>query len=60
MSTLTITDIRIMDPASGRDEIGHVLIEDGKIAALGDIPVRGDVLDGHRLSCCPGLIDARA
>ena len=59
MSTLTITDIRIMDPASGRDEIGHVLIEDGKIAALGDIPVRGDVLDGHRLSCCPGLIDAR-
>lgn len=59
MSTLTITDIRIMDPASGRDELGHVLIEDGKIAALGDIPVRGDVLDGHRLSCCPGLIDAR-
>ena len=59
MSTLTITDIRIMDPASGRDEIGHVLIEGGQIAALGDIPVRGEVMDGHRLSCCPGLIDAR-
>lgn len=59
MSALTITDIRIMDPASGRDEIGHVFIEEGEIAALGDIPVRGEVLDGHRLSCCPGLIDAR-
>ncbi|MGB3455450.1 MAG: dihydroorotase [Litorimonas sp.] len=58
--TLTITDIRIMDPASGRDEVGHVVIEDGLIAALGpDAPVRGEVMDGHRLSCAPGLIDAR-
>lgn len=59
MSVLTLTDIRIMDPESGRDEVGHVLIEDGRIAALGDTPVRGDVIDGHRLTCAPGLIDAR-
>lgn len=59
MSVLTLTDIRIMDPASGRDEVGHVVIEDGLIVALGDIPVRGEILDGHRLSCAPGLIDAR-
>jgi dihydroorotase len=59
MSVLTITDIRIMDPASGRDEIGNVVIEDGIIAALGDVPVRGQVMDGHRLTCAPGLIDAR-
>ena len=59
MSTLTLTDIRIMDPASGRDEVGHVLIEDGIIQAIGDAPVRGAVLDGTRLTCAPGLIDAR-
>ena len=57
--TLTLTDIRIMDPGSGRDETGHVLIEDGRIAALGDAPVRGTVIDGSRLTCAPGLIDAR-
>ncbi|MEM7728260.1 MAG: dihydroorotase [Pseudomonadota bacterium] len=58
--TLTLTDIRIMDPASGRDEVGHVVIEDGRIAAVGaDTPVRGEVMDGHCLSCAPGLIDAR-
>ncbi len=59
MSALTLTDIRIMDPESGRDEVGHVLIEDGRIAALSDTPVRGEVIDGHRLTCAPGLIDAR-
>lgn len=59
MSALTLTDIRIMDPESGRDEVGHVLIEDGRIAALSDTPVRGDVIDGQRLTCAPGLIDAR-
>lgn len=59
MSVLTITDIRIMDPASGRDEIGHIVIEDDIIVAIGDVPVRGQVMDGHRLTCAPGLIDAR-
>lgn len=59
MSVLTITDIRILDPESGRDEVGHIRIEDSRIAALGNIDVQGDVLDGHRLTCAPGLIDAR-
>ncbi|MGB6231062.1 MAG: hypothetical protein WBF53_13155, partial [Litorimonas sp.] len=60
MTALTLTDIRIMDPASGRDERGHVLIEDGRIAAVGpDAPVRGKVLNGTHLTCAPGLIDAR-
>jgi len=59
MSTLTITDIRIMDPASGRDEIGNILIEDGLITAIGETAVRGDVIDGRRLTCAPGLIDTR-
>ena len=59
MSILTLTDIRIMDPESGRDDLGHVLIEDGRIQAIGDTPVRGDVIDGQHLTCAPGLIDAR-
>lgn len=59
MSTLTLTDIRIMDPATGRDEIGHVLIENGVIAEIGDPPIEGDVIDGSGLTCAPGLIDAR-
>jgi dihydroorotase len=59
MSTLTITDIRIMDPASGRDEVGNIVIEGGLIVAIGDVPVRGNVMDGYRLTCAPGLIDAR-
>jgi dihydroorotase len=59
MRTLTLTDIRIMDPASNRDEIGHILIENGVIQAIGDTPVRGTVIDGTRLTCAPGLIDAR-
>lgn len=59
MSAMTLTDIRIMDPGSGRDEVGHVLIEDGKIAAIGDTPVQGEIIDGRRLTCAPSLIDAR-
>ena len=56
----TLTDIRIMDPASSRDEIGHVLIADGRIAAIGpDAPVRGTIIEGRGLTCAPGLIDAR-
>lgn len=59
MNTLTITDVRIMDPASGRDEIGHIRIENGLITAIGDISVSGDTIDGQGLTCAPGLIDAR-
>ena len=60
MTALTLTDIRIMDPASGRDEVGHVLIENGRIAALGpDAPVRGTLVEGRGLTCAPGLIDGR-
>ncbi|GLQ21799.1 dihydroorotase [Algimonas porphyrae] len=59
MTPLTLTDIRILDPESGRDETGHIRIEDGRIAALGNVAVRGDVLAGRGLTCAPGLIDAR-
>ena len=59
MSTLTITDTRIFDPASGYDEVGHVRIEGGQIAMFGDIEIDGETLDGSGLVCAPGLIDMR-
>ena len=58
--SLTLTDIRILDPESGRDEIGHLRIEDGKIAELGpDCAVYGSVIEGQGLCVAPGLIDMR-
>lgn len=52
---------RLLDPASGRDEIGALLVEDGRIAALG-AGVSGDAQEtvecGGRI-LCPGLVDMR-
>ena len=53
---------RLIDPASGKDEPGGLLVRDGQIADLGNhlrrnAPERTKVIDckGHVL--CPGLID---
>src|SRR5947208_9907509 len=53
---------RVLDPASGKDEPGGLLVKDGLIADLGahlrrNAPERARVVDckGHVL--CPGLID---
>ena len=53
---------RLIDPASGKDEPGGLLVADGVIADLGshlrrNAPERAKVVDckGHVL--CPGLID---
>ncbi|UCF31243.1 MAG: dihydroorotase [bacterium] len=51
---------RILDPASGRDEILDLLIEDGRIARLEkDMKDRdgGDVFDASGLAVMPGFID---
>lgn len=58
--TLTITDVRILDPESGMDAIGHIRIENGKIAELGpDCGIYGTVIEGQGLCAAPGLIDMR-
>jgi dihydroorotase len=49
---------RIIDPASGRDEVGDLLVENGVISAStaapgGDVPV----IDARGLIVAPGLID---
>ena len=60
--TTVFLNARIIDPASGRDEPGGLLVKGGVIADLGahlrrNAPERARVVDcrGHVL--CPGLID---
>ena len=60
MSTLSIINARIIDPASGFDDFGTVLIEDGLITAFGaGIDPAGDIIDAEGYICAPGLIDMR-
>lgn len=65
MSRTGFINARLLDPASGLDERGNLLVEDGRIADLGPrlfndaIPDGIDIIDcrGHVL--CPGLVDMR-
>ncbi|MGV8995844.1 MAG: dihydroorotase [Parvibaculaceae bacterium] len=65
MSRIGLINARLLDPASGRDETGNLLAEDGIITDLGPrlfadaIPDGIEIIDcrGHVLS--PGLIDMR-
>ena len=60
MSRLTIINARILDPESGRDEIGSITMEDGLITEIGqDIAVDGEVIDARGFIAAPGLIDMR-
>ncbi len=60
MSTLSIKNARIIDPASGYDDFGTVLIEDDRISAFGPhIDAEGDIIDAEGHICAPGLIDMR-
>ncbi len=63
VSDILFTDVRLLDPASGRDEHGDLLVRDGRIAGLGSGIGRPDgaevvACDGEIL--CPGLVDMRA
>ena len=52
---------RLLDPASGRDAPGELLVESDRIAAVGDqVAADGaDVVDLHGLCLAPGLVDMR-
>lgn len=55
---------RLIDPGSGRDEPGGLLVADGVIADLGphlrrNAPEGATVVDCRNNVLCPGLIDAR-
>jgi dihydroorotase len=60
MATLLIKNGRVIDPASGRDSIADVWIEDGKVRAVGpDLEVSevGEVFDATGMVVAPGFVD---
>ena len=63
VNSLLITNGRIIDPASGSDAHGDLLIIDGKIAAVGGdahakAPGKVEKFDADGAVVCPGLIDS--
>ncbi|MCR6634827.1 dihydroorotase [Devosia sp.] len=61
---LLIENARIVDPASGTDQRGAVLIENGRIADLAldgpvGVPDGAEVINANGLVLAPGLIDMR-
>ncbi|MCS7173741.1 MAG: dihydroorotase [Armatimonadetes bacterium] len=59
MERLWIAGGRVVDPASGRDEVADVLVEGGRIVAVarGMRPGGASVLDARSLVVAPGLVD---
>ena len=63
MRPIAFTDARVIDPASGRDERGTVLVRDGRIAAhikpADAIPAEAEIRDCAGLVLMPGIVDTR-
>lgn len=61
MTSIVFENVRLIDPASGRDGIGRLTVENGLIAALdSDVTPEGaHVIDGQGAVLCPGLVDMR-
>ncbi|MFT8346434.1 dihydroorotase [Gluconobacter oxydans] len=61
MSDIVFENIRLIDPASGRDETGRLVVRQGKIIACddGSLPEGARVIDGAGAVLCPGLVDMR-
>lgn len=60
---LHIKNGRVIDPASGLDEVKDVFIQDGKILALGNAPTgfaANQTIDATGLVVMPGLVDLSA
>ena len=57
MAQLLIRGGRVIDPALGIDKRADVLIEDGRIAAVGRVAKRAKTIDAKGLIVAPGLID---
>ncbi|MCB9993972.1 MAG: dihydroorotase [Hyphomicrobiaceae bacterium] len=61
---LIVKNARIVDPASGRDAPGSLLVEDGRIASLSNSPAEpapegAEVVDAKGMLLAPGLVDMR-
>lgn len=63
MRDLLITNARLLDPATGLDAPGALLVRDGAIADLGTgltAPEGAETLDAAGACLAPGLVDLRA
>jgi dihydroorotase len=59
MNDILIQGGRVIDPASGRDEVADVAVAKGRVARIGKVSAKAkEVLDARGLLVCPGLIDA--
>ncbi len=57
---LYIQNAHIIDPVNGIDNLGEIVVEDGRIAQMGsdcDPPKDASVINADGLVACPGLID---
>lgn len=64
MSTLLFDNVRLIDPASGLDQPGRLLVRNGEItgtdkAGAEGAPDNAEVIDGQGAVLCPGLVDMR-
>ena len=61
--TTVLKNLRILDPSRNLDEMGSIVIENGKIAAIGSgaqnqgAPEGAEIVDGRGLIAAPGLVD---
>ncbi len=63
MADALFSSVRLLDPASGLDQRGDLLVRDGIIADLGPgigRPDGAEVIEAEGLVLCPGLVDIRA
>ena len=65
MTALYFRDARLIDPASGMDENGCLIVQDGVISAAGSAgavgkpPKDATIIDARGAVLAPGLIDMR-
>ncbi|MEP7455337.1 dihydroorotase [Phyllobacterium sp. SB3] len=65
MSTTVLNNARIVDPSRGLDEVGTLIIKDGKIVASGadarnqGAPAGSTIIDCRGKAVLPGLVDSR-
>jgi dihydroorotase len=61
MSDFFLHSVRLIDPASGLDQMGGILVQNGTIADLGALtpPAGTPLIDGEGWVLCPGLVDMR-
>jgi len=60
MSSTRITNVRVLDPSTGGDEITTVRLEAGRITHLGQAPAADETIDGQDHWLMPAAIDLAA